>query len=78
MKLVAVNQEGRRIGEDHPRARLTDTEIEIAIQLHAEGWGYARVADKFGVSKQAVKQWVVGSRRAQYPTGFKRVIIKRR
>lgn len=77
-KLVAVNQDGRRIGEDHPRARLTDTEIEIVLELYANGLGYGRIAAKMGVSKSAVRQWVKGVWRAQYPSRFKRVLVRKR
>lgn len=32
-KLVKVNDHGRRIGEDHPRAILTDHEVELLLEL---------------------------------------------
>lgn len=32
-RLVKVNDHGRRIGEDHPRAVLTDHEVDLLMEL---------------------------------------------
>ncbi len=34
--LVKINEEGRRIGQDHPRAVLTDHEVDLLLGLLAE------------------------------------------
>jgi len=54
-KLVAVNELGRRVGQDHPRAKLTDREVELIRQLSEEGMRYDVLAEKFEVSR-----WTIG------------------
>lgn len=45
---IAVNEIGRRIGESHPRAKLTDRDIDLIRELHEEhGMGYKTIARKF-------------------------------
>lgn len=34
MPEVLVNEKGRRVGETHPRARLTDHEVDLIRELH--------------------------------------------
>ena len=43
---------GHRIGESHPRARLSDEDVRLVRALHQEGLGYRQIAGKFeaGVS----------------------------
>lgn len=39
---------GHRMGESHPRARLSDHDVELMRRLHEEhGLGYGTLADKF-------------------------------
>ncbi|MGZ3184381.1 MAG: hypothetical protein ACXU8N_18245 [Telluria sp.] len=46
---------GRRRGEEHPNAILTDGEVELLRRLReVEGWTYAALAAKFEVSKSSV------------------------
>jgi len=73
MRVVAVNERGLLIGEDHPRARLTDGEVELIRLLHEEGMSYTVLAEKFEVSKWAVGRICRYERRAQPPAAFKRV-----
>jgi len=74
LKTVAVNDRGRRIGDSHPLAKLTDHEIDLIRTLHEEeGMSYKTLAEKFEIS-----QWTVGricryERRAQIPAGFREV-----
>lgn len=35
-KLVKINERGRRIGESHPRATLTDHEVDLLLVLLGE------------------------------------------
>ena len=73
MMIVGVNDEGRRVGESHPGAKLTDRDVDLICQLHNEGLGYSEIAVKFEVSKYTVRDYVKCRRRAQYPTRFKRM-----
>lgn len=72
-KLIAVNERGLRIGEDHQHAKLTDGEVELIRQLNEGGMGYARIAMKFDISKSAVAAICRYERRGQTVAGFKPV-----
>lgn len=72
-KTVAVNERGLRIGEDHPRAELTDAEVETIRTLHADGMSYSRLAEKFEQSKGAIAKICRYERRGQFVANFKAV-----
>lgn len=75
-KTVAVNDAGRRIGEDHQNARLTDRDIDLIRQLHEkDGLSYRELADKFEVSKSTIQMICQYKRRVQYPAKFKKVHV---
>lgn len=65
LKLVALNESGRRIGESHPRAKLLDYEVDQVLELLDSGLSYAQVALKFDVSKSCVAHIATGRRRGQ-------------
>lgn len=73
--LVAVNDAGIRIGQDHQRAVLSDTEVELMRQLAEGGMAYSELARMFEVSKYTVGRICRYERRAQIPAGFKRMHI---
>lgn len=62
---IALNERGQRIGEGHPRAVLTDEEVDLAWELHAAGLSYGRIAHKLDVSKGCVAKILTGQRRGQ-------------
>jgi DNA-binding NarL/FixJ family response regulator len=66
-KLLALNANGRRIGEHHPRAKLLDREVDQVLALLEEGLSYAEVAAKFDVSKSCIAHIATGRRRCQTP-----------
>lgn len=74
---VPVNLRGNRIGQDHPRAKLTDEEVELILALRDMGLSYAQIAQKFddgvSVSKSHVKNICRGLQRAQTPDRYKPV-----
>lgn len=79
-RLVAVNENGSRIGQDHHRATLSDHEIELMRRMHEEfpvghpeHVGYRRLATKFDCTKTAVRKICNYLIRAQTTAGFKRV-----
>lgn len=72
-RLVPVNDARRRIGEQHPRAVLTDHEVELVHALHEGGMALSEVARKMEVSKGCVWKIVHGYRRGQVPAGWVRV-----
>lgn len=58
VEFVAYNESGRRIGQTHHRAKLTDEQVDQIRDLHEyEQWSYLRISKKFGVSKGAVA-WI--------------------
>lgn len=71
-KARAVNDKGLVIGEDHPRAVLTDHEVELVLELRGQGFSFGWLAEKFEVSKSCIARICWGTRRAQFPAGFKR------
>jgi DNA-directed RNA polymerase specialized sigma24 family protein len=72
-KLVLVNDRGRRIGETHPRAKLTDHEVDLIRELAEEGMTHREIAAKFDVTKDAIKSIGSYRRRAYTPSRMKRV-----
>lgn len=78
-KLVGVDERGNRVGEDHPRAKLTDHEVDLIRELwetRAEWGGSVRkIAEKFEVGKSQIHEIVTFRSRTDYPTGFRRVRV---
>ena len=73
-KLVGVDERGNRVGEDHPRAKLTDHEVDLIRELH-EGGGLSmrEIAEKFDIAKSTVCDIVNYNKRVSYPIGWRRV-----
>lgn len=72
---VAINEIGRRIGDSHHNAKLSNGEVELLLGLAGEGWGYRRLSAKFEVSKSLVRNIVKGRTRCQTPQGWRRVHV---
>lgn len=70
-RIVAVNEKGNRIGEDHQRAKLTDRDVELIRQLLADGWAPVEIARKFEVSRQTICDIHKGRRRSQIAMGWR-------
>lgn len=70
-RTVAINELGRRIGQDHHNAVLTNHDVELLLTMHEEGAGYRRLSAKFEVSKSLVRNIIKGKCRGQYPTAWK-------
>lgn len=69
-KIIKLSEKNRRIGDDHPKAVLTDEEVEAIRSLHDdEMFGYAALRkhcfDVFGktVSKSTIAMLVRYERR---------------
>lgn len=89
-KYVVVNERGRRIGESHPRARLTDHEIDLIRELAEDetdpitgklirkGLSYREIAAKFDMEPSGayVSKIVKCVKRWQIPVRMKRVLKK--
>lgn len=70
---VGVNDRGLRIGQYHQRAKLTNTEVRLMLELRADGWGYRRLAGVFECSKRHVRDICAGLKRAQLVAEFREV-----
>jgi AraC-like DNA-binding protein len=74
--LVAVNEDGRRIGETHHRARISDELVEAIRDRHEyDHWGYRRIAKAFGLRRSTVQKICGYERRIQRPITWKTVPI---
>ncbi len=63
--IIRVNERGLRVGESHPRAVLSDHEVELVLELRAEGFSYGWLAKKFEVHKQTIAKICQGVNRGQ-------------
>lgn len=73
-KYVAINELGRRIGEGHHNAILSDAEVDLLRDLREiDGLSYRVLAEKFEISKWAVGRICRYERRAQTPARYERV-----
>jgi hypothetical protein len=61
----AVRHGSIRSGERHPRAKLSDAEVAVIRQLHAEGSRYKAIAARFGLHWCYVQKLVLGTMRAE-------------
>lgn len=73
MKLIGINDDGRRVGQDHHRAKFTDHEIEQMRKLRDEGMAYSRIASVMECAEATARHICKHLRRAQQPTKFKKV-----
>ncbi len=64
-KLIAVSETGRPLGENHPKAVLTDNEVEQLLMLRQQGYTYQWLVDKFDVCKSTVASICRGRTRCQ-------------
>lgn len=64
-RVVATNGKGIRLGEDHQNAKLTNDEVDMMMRLRDEGWGWAKLAEKFEISKRHVRDIAAGKKRCQ-------------
>lgn len=62
---VRVNEDGRRIGESHPQAVLSDVEVDALLAERDAGATLSKLARRWGLSKSGVKGIVDGRRRGQ-------------
>ena len=68
---VAVNELGRVIGESHPKAKLTDGEVEVMRVLREDhGWSLQRLADAFKCGLRTAADICNYHTRAQVPRRY--------
>lgn len=74
-KTISLNENGKRVGESHPRAKLLDREVDLVLDLLASGMSYAEAAQKMDVSKSCVAHIASGRRRSQVVVRVVRVSV---
>lgn len=72
MRLVAINENGKRIGEDHYNAKYSNHEIDQVNELKDSGLGYKRISKIMEMPIRTVRDIVSGKRRCQSNCGFKK------
>ncbi len=68
---VAVNDQGRRIGEDHPNAKYLDDDVERARAFRSEGYTLRAISHMLDMPIRTIRGYLDGSRRAQSIAGFR-------
>lgn len=74
VRYLAVNERGRRIGEDHHNARYTNGEVEMVLVLRDEGQGYKSIAKRMEMPVTTVRDICLGRRRGQLVAGVRKVV----
>lgn len=72
-KLIGVNEKGIRVGESHPKARLTDHDVDLIFVLYEDGVTIVEIARKMECRKSVINDILKGRRRAQRPVRWKRI-----
>lgn len=73
-EIVGVSDQGYRVGQYHPRAKLSDHEVDLIRELYEEhGLSMQEIADKFEVAKSTVQDIVTYRKRATAPVGWRKV-----
>lgn len=75
-RTIAVNALGRRVGDSHHHAKLTNGEVDRLLEMHEQGIGYRKLATMFEISKTAVRNICNGKARCQVPTQWRKIYIK--
>lgn len=64
---LGLTAAGKRVGETHPRAKLSDHDVDLIRELgdpeDPDRLSYSVIADKFGVSKSTVRDIIKCRRR---------------
>lgn len=68
---VAVNDNGRPIGQDHRNARYTDDDVARACDLRADGYTYQQISRMLDMPIRTLRGYLDGSSRNQSVAGFR-------
>jgi DNA invertase Pin-like site-specific DNA recombinase len=73
-RVIALNENGYRIGASHHNARIPDSVIDQIRDLHEEQEiGYRRLAKMFNLPRSCVQKICNYERRAQTPDRWKTI-----
>lgn len=70
-RIVAVNELGLRIGEDHQCAKYPNAKIDRVLDLRDMGIGYTLIGKVCGMPKSVVRDIIKGNRRCQFAVAYK-------
>ena len=74
VEVIAVNEQGYRIGMSHHNARISDEIVDQIRDLHEEeNIGYRRLAQMFGLTRSVIRKICTYERRAQTPDRWKTI-----
>ena len=76
--LIGYNERGRRIGQFHERAKLTDADVETIRALREADpafWSFSKLALKFDVTKRHIKRLCDYEDRAEAPARYRAVSL---
>ena len=74
---VAINDNGKPIGQDHRNARYLDEDVEHACELRAEGYTYQQISRMLDMPIRTLRGYLNGSSRNQSVAGFKTIMRKK-
>ena len=73
---IAVDENGLRIGETHPNAKLTDAQVDEMRDLRElKGWTYDQLAEHFSVPYITVQKICTYERRASTIARWKVLLL---
>jgi len=73
--IIAVNEQGYRIGSSHHNCTISDEVVDKMRDLHEDQFiGYRRLAKMFNLPRSVVAKICKYERRAQTPNRWKKVI----
>ena len=74
-RMVGLNERGKRVGETHHRAVLSDRDVDMIRELYENGLSYSVIAEKFDISKSHARDVIKCRRRWQMACTWKRVAV---
>ena len=76
--MVAVNERGRRIGETHHNALISDAVVDLMRDRHEDdGVGYRKISREFNVALTTVRKICTYERRAQTAERWKTIKVRK-
>lgn len=56
--VIAVSDSGHAIGEDHPLARYTDSDVKAVLMLREAGFSLRAIAEKMDMPVRTVRGYI--------------------
>lgn len=75
---ITLGKKGRRCGESHGRAKLTDHDVDLAHSLAQSGMTAPQIARKLGVTRGHIWRVLNGLRHAVTPEQVRTIDLPKR